>query len=305
MAVRIGLVYAVIQGLCFSLFATCASLVSDATRKYYISGMRSPLAVVLMLPASYIYYGNAEKYNNQLLQILYVPKLRNMLAIRVVSGFASITLMAVAIGFITIGDAAAIRSLATPITAIIAYVWLKEKLSHLQKLLTVVSLVGMVLMARSKPPSNVVVTNSTLDMVVGIVLMVLSAMTVSIGSVASRSAGKLLTFVDVSFYINLFGCVVYLPALLATGFMPFNYLSNVPVQDTILLAAISIISILGQMLKKLAIDNEKAALAQIAMNTQVIFSYAIQILFLGDIPNAMAISGSILILGSAIGLKLA
>ena len=51
--------------------------------------------------------------------------------------------------YISIGDATAIRALAGPVTAVFAYLLLKEKISNKAKLLVFIGVIGMVFISRS------------------------------------------------------------------------------------------------------------------------------------------------------------
>ena len=125
----------------------------------------------------------------------------------------------------------------------------------------------------------------------------------SLAMVAMRGMGKRVHYLIPSHVHAMVGVLFVIPTFMALGLTPSNFFNDMSINDFWYLLGISVAGTLAQVFKKLALEYEKAAVATIFFNTQVIFTYVWQWGILGNKPSWEALVGAGLILSSAILFK--
>ena len=235
---------------------------------------------------------------DQVLEILYVKKLWITVLGRAVGGYISFLLYFMTLDYISIGDATAIRALSGPVTAIFAYLILGEKITNKAKCLVFVGVIGMFFISRSKT-DNLPGGSTTTKTLIGVGMGLVSVIFASLAMVAMRGMGKRVHYLIPSQVHAMVGVLFVIPAFLVVGLMPVGFFNEMNINDFWYLLGISVAGTLAQVFKKLALEYEKAAVATIFFNTQVIFTYAWQWGFLDNAPSWEAMVGAGLILSSA------
>lgn len=294
---KLGVIYALLHAACFSLNGLFARWLTDDIAKHNIPPFRSIIQAASLWPLLYCIEG-AQKVEDQVLEILYVKKLWITVLGRAVGGYISFLLYFMTLDYISIGDATAIRALSGPVTAIFAYLILGEKITNKAKCLVFVGVIGMFFISRSKT-DNLPGGSTTTKTLIGVGMGLVSVIFASLAMVAMRGMGKRVHYLIPSQVHAMVGVLFVIPAFLVVGLTPVGFFNEMNINDFWYLLGISVAGTLAQVFKKLALEYEKAAVATIFFNTQVIFTYAWQWGFLDNAPSWEAMVGAGLILSSA------
>jgi len=211
---------------------------------------------------------------------------RGLLALRGVLGLAALTCFYSAVIHLPLADATVIQYMNPIFTALIAAVVLHEAMSWREPALALVSLLGVVLVAR---PTAVFSTTDALDPVwvgVGLLGAVLSAS----AYVAVRRLRREDPLVIV-LYLAVVSGVVALPLALRGFVMPDAATWG-------LLLGVGASTFTGQVFLTRALGIERAGAAVSVAYVQIIFAAGWGWLLFGDAPDAFTGAGALIIIGS-------
>lgn len=140
--------------------------------------------------------------------------------------------------------------------------------------------------------------------IIGSILCIISTYCNAAASVAMRALGKSIHYWVLTYFHALFGGIIILPIFILLGIFPMQNLIQIGLTSTdmLRLSAVTICGTFSQVLKKLALEYEKAVVVQMIGNSQVIFSYLMQFFVLKNVPNFYSLIGAGLILFSVVGL---
>ena len=294
---KLGVIFALLHAICFSVNGLFARWLTSDIEKHQIPPFRSIIQAASLWPLLYCIEGQA-KVENQVLEILNVKKLWITVLARSVGGYISFLLYFMTLDYITIGDATAIRALSGPVTAVLAYFFLGEKINNRQKSLIFLGVLGMVFISRSKN-DNLPGGSDLTKTLVGVGMGLVSVFFASLAMVAMRGMGKRVHYLIPSQVHAMVGVLFVIPSFLALRLIDKKFFNEMNILDFWYLLGISVAGTLAQVFKKLALEYEKAAIATIFFNTQVIFTYIWQWGLLDNVPSWEALVGASLILSSA------
>ena len=211
---------------------------------------------------------------------------RGLLALRGVLGLAALTCFYSAVIHLPLADATVIQYMNPIFTALIAAVVLHEAMSWREPALALVSLLGVVLVAR---PTAVFSTTDALDPVwVGVEL--LGAVLSASAYVAVRRLRREDPLVIV-LYLAVVSGVVALPLALRGFVMPDAATWG-------LLLGVGASTFTGQVFLTRALGIERAGAAVSVAYVQIIFAAGWGWLLFGDAPDAFTGAGALIIIGS-------
>jgi len=305
-----GLFYTLLSGFAYSLQSMFAKQLEEIP-KVNIAPFRSVVQLTLFIPVLQFAFPDSVSTKSFVQQIT-VPEIRNGIIGRAFWGYLAICTLFFSLNYLSIGDSSAIRAMVAPVTAVLAYFMLKEKMNALQVILMLVSVSGMVFIAQpwveaeaqSIDTSNYSDFERKFATTIGCCVCFMSVLGNSICAITIRGLGKRVHFWILTFYHCLFGVAIVLPIWVAVGNIDPAQLwrDGFLRQDAYLMCVIAICGTTAQVTKKLALDYEKAVIVQMVGNTQVIFSYLLQYFILGNVPNFWSIIGAVLIFVSVVGL---
>ncbi|CDK27580.1 unnamed protein product [Kuraishia capsulata CBS 1993] len=233
-------------------------------------------------------------------------ELRIWMALRGVTGFFGVFGLYFSLMFLTVSDAVVITFLVPSVTALAAWVLLKERYTKVEAIGGLISFSGVLLIARPEflfhgrfdsakgdnethdPAKRLLATGVALVGVLGA-----SGAMISIRYIGKR-AHPLLT---VS-YFALICCVVSCTAILAIPSMSFQTPHNT--RQWCLFALIGFSGFIMQFLLTSGVQREKAGRGAFMMYSQLVFALVFDVAIWGKFPNIISLFGISLIIGSAI-----
>ncbi|KAF8736449.1 hypothetical protein AX14_000319 [Amanita brunnescens Koide BX004] len=241
--------------------------------------------------------------------ILGPKELRPLLILRGVSGFFGLFGIYYSLQYLSLSDATVLTFLSPLCTAIAGAVFLKEQFRRTQVLAGIVSLVGVVLIAR--PPflfgdlETVISTGITAARIastpeermfaVGVALFGVLGATGAYVSI--RAIGKRAHAMHTMSYFSLLTVIVASIAMVVTR-TPFIIPSRL--NWFALLIMIGILGFIAQILLTMGLQRESAGRATMGVYTQIVFATIFQRIFFHTTPPLLSIIGTILILSSAL-----
>jgi drug/metabolite transporter (DMT)-like permease len=215
-----------------------------------------------------------------------------LLLLRGSVGFAALSCFYFSITRLPLADATVIQFMNPVFAALLAAWLLREKIRPLETLCVLVSLAGVVLVAR---PAFLFGTESarldTIAVAVGLIGAVLSA----VAYVLVRKLGETEDPMVIVFYFALVSVVASLPAVAAAGVWPIGW-------EWLALLAVGVATQAGQINVTHGLRLEPAARATSMGYLQVVFAALWGILFFHEYPDKLGVAGAALILGSTLAL---
>lgn len=206
-----------------------------------------------------------------------------ILLLRGVFGTAAMTLYFYAVSNIALADAAILNKLSPFFVVVFAVVFLKERLSRVVIPTLVVAFVGAALVI--KPEFN---------------LRAVPALAGLLSAVASGAAYTAVRWLKGSerpykivFYFSLVSIVAMLPPTIARFVMPTP-------RELVYLLAAGIFGTIGQICLTLAYHQAPATRISIYNYAHVVFAFMIALLLWRELPDALSIAGTVLIIGAAV-----
>jgi len=240
--------------------------------------------------------------------ILGPKEVRPLLIFRGVSGFVGLFGVYYSLQYLSLSDATVLTFLSPLCTAIAGALFLNENFRRSQALAGVVSLVGVVLIARppflfgglgGKISDGVTLTSNgtpTERMIaVGVALFGILGATGTYTSI--RAIGKRAHALHIMSYFSLL-CVIVASIAMVVTRTPFVIPSRLDWFSLLIL--IGIFGFIAQVLLTMGLQRETAGRATMAVYTQIVFATIFQRIFFNTTPPWLSIIGTILILSSAL-----
>ncbi|KIL58915.1 hypothetical protein M378DRAFT_287577 [Amanita muscaria Koide BX008] len=245
------------------------------------------------------------------------PKgVRLLLVFRGISGFISLFGMYFSLQYLSLSDATVLTFLSPLCTAVAGAIFLKESFRLSQALAGVVSLAGVILIARPPflfngsygistdapmtpiPPMDAVSDEKSAGMrMIAVGLSLLGVFGTTGAFVAIRAIGKQ------AHTLHIMGAFA-LQSILATSLgmvmtkTPFVIPSRV--EWFFLLFMVGILGFVAQVLLTMGLQREAAGRASMALYTQIIFATIFQLIIFHTYPSWLSVLGTTLILSSAL-----
>ena len=215
---------------------------------------------------------------------------RRLLLARGVCGFMGLSCYFYAITHLPLADATVIQFCNPMLTAVLAAIVLKEKLSAMDVVGTISSLLGVVLVAQ---PTFLFDSASSLDPV-AVTAGVVGALFSALAYVIIRRLGKTEHHLTIVFYFPLIAGPLSVPLLAAEGLvMPRGW-------EWLLLLGIGVAAQLGQIFMTQGFKLETAGRASAVTYLQIVLAYAWGVLFFGEFPNMLSVVGAVLVVMSVL-----
>lgn len=235
-------------------------------------------------------------------ELVKVPAIRKAVFFRAILGYFSIVCYFKSLDYISIGNATSIRSLTAPIGAVLAYVFLGERMSKKEVFLLILAVTGLLFISLDKDDGEEFLWS--INTIIGITLALLAALSAAMVVVIIRNAGKSVHYLVMSCAHALVGVSLIWPGILTSGIIRVENLSQLPGKDVFIIFCLAIVGTSAQVFRKLALENERAGIVSILCNSQVIFSFTLQWVFLSNVPSKFSLIGAGLITAATLGLSI-
>jgi drug/metabolite transporter (DMT)-like permease len=218
---------------------------------------------------------------------------KKLLIVRGVTGFLALSCFYYAVTHLPLADATLIMYSNPLFTAVLAAVFLKERLTRVDIAGVFVSLLGVVLISE---PSFLFGGESRLDPFdVGIGLC--GAIFAAISYVIVRKLRETEDPLVVVFYFPLIATPASIPTALPDAIMPSW-------RELLVLLGIGIVTHIAQVTMTKSLHLEKAGRATAVSYLQVVFASIWGILFFQEYPTLLSVIGAVLIVASAVAIGL-
>lgn len=211
-------------------------------------------------------------------------EVRKLLIIRGVLGFVGLTCFFYAITHLPLGDSTVIQYTNPIFTALIAGIFLKERLRRIELLGAMGSIVGVALIAR---PSFIFGVQSLNPYAVGAALCgaVVSAFAYTTVRALSGRAHAMV----VVFYFPL----IATPLAIPTAWPVLSWPSPL---EWLLLLGVGVLTQIAQVFMTRGLHLEKAGRAMSVTYSQIVFAFVWGMLFFNEIPSVLSIVGAVIIM---------
>lgn len=180
-------------------------------------------------------------------------------------------------------------------TAILGRIFLKESVSRFDVVAIVLSIGGVVLIARPTFLFGSLGESSSTEQIwVPTLLAVASAICHACSIVLTRKISKAVGTRVVVFYVAVVGSVISFAASLISN-SGFKF-PDCDTYDAVYVLAAGALGYSGQLLVTKALTLEKAAIISLVRTTGIAFSFVLQLIVLNVIPDGLSIGGAILVL---------
>lgn len=258
-----GLCAVFMSALFYSINAIFVKMLSNL-HPLQIAMSRFAVQFILLLPFI------THKRNEE--DILGKPGLRKFMWIRGLCGAAGMMCIYSAISYLRVADAATLAYSRMMFIPFIARILLREKISTLELILSILSLIGVVLIA--KPPF-IFHASAAKDFVnpIGVLLGILAALFQGTSIVLVRKLGDTYPPLSVGYY-SVCGAVISI--ILLFSLQEFQYPCT---QDLPLLFLIGFIGVAGQYLLTIGLQRERAGSVAVLLSLQLIIVNVLQVSF--------------------------
>lgn len=199
---------------------------------------------------------------------------------------------------IPLGDTVSLTFASTIFAGILGRIFLKEAYVLLDFAFSLLSLSGVVLIAKPAFLFGDNEQNYGLYELGGVGLALLNALLVAACLVLIRHLGKTKPILNV-FYFSWMGSLIGGTFVFALG----NF--YIPcIWDLLQTFCIGLIGMSSQLAVTKALQTERATTVAIIRSLQLIIVFVFQIFLFGDMPNALSIGGAFLLLASALGVTI-
>ncbi|KAM4032601.1 solute carrier family 35 member G1 [Anomaloglossus baeobatrachus] len=285
----LGIFYTVVSALLFSSSALLVKLVEDM-HSVQISAIRCVFQMFIVLPGL-IYFK---------LGFLGPKDQRIFLFLRGLLGSSAMIMMYYAVQSMPLADATVIMFSSPAFTSIFACLFLKERCSVWDIVFMVVTLVGVVLVAR--PPFLFGSNRDDLDgdysnHMKGTIAAVAGAIGASLTIVVLRKMGKSVHYLLSIWYYAIIGLIESVIAVSALGVWRLPYCGV----DRWLLVFIGVLGLGGQAFLVKALQIEKAGPVSVMRTMDVVFAFIFQAIFFHHTPTWLTIGGALLVIAGTAG----
>lgn len=323
MITKIGAFY----GFISSTFVCVSQLLSKhlvGIEKYNVINLASIAMVIMLTPIMVTM--NRQFFKTEYIKILKSKDLMIRIFLRSFFGVCSGISLFGSMKYISIGDCNALYSLQGPVTGILAYLLLKEKFAKIEILFSILSVIGMVIVAQPFH-KNENQDGHLSDQILGTLFCIVAIFASAMITITIRSVGKHVHYITLTYLQMVIWTSLFDPIFVGFGLIHLPYfgydlktmsrsLQNSTNPDSItsityyrhdlkLLLCIAILIMLNLFAKKLFCETDKAVVVNLFSNVRVIIGYLIDIFILQTWPNGWSMVGSGIILVSVIGLGMA
>ena len=204
---------------------------------------------------------------------------KKLLLLRAAAGVISLTLFFQSLNYLDVGTAVALRYTSPIFAAILALIFLKEKIKTMQWLLFLVAFVGVLFIKGFSTTINSL----------GLLLVILSALFLGLIFVVIRKMG---TKENPLVIINYFMVM----AFIVGGVMSINHWRNPNTIEWILLLSLGVFGYIGQLYMTKAFQSQETSLIAPLKYLEVIFMIIIGAIWFGEIYSFWTLFGVFLIL---------
>jgi drug/metabolite transporter (DMT)-like permease len=214
---------------------------------------------------------------------------RKILIARGLTGFAALSCFYYAVTHLPLAEATVIQYTNPLLTAILAAVILGERMRGREAVAALLSLVGIVLIAR---PTFIFGGGSAIDpTAIGIALL-----GASLSAFAYVWVRKLAATDDplvVVFYFPLISVPLSVPAVIPVWQAP-------SLEQLGVLVAVGVATQLGQLYMTRGLHLETAGRASTVSYLQILFAFAFGMMFFGEVPDLYSLGGTVLVIGAIV-----
>ena len=280
----LGIILAMGSSLLFSVSSLMVKLATSVPSLEIVC-IRLTLQFVFSLPAMIF---TRDKF-------IYPWKKTRFLVLRAVTGVTAMSLMVYSVKHMPLADARVIFYTAPIYTALLGHIFLKESMTKFDLIVTLLSLAGVVLIARPTFlfGSRLGESSGSKQVWFPALMAVLSAIFSACSFVLVRKIAKEVGTRVVVFYFAVFGSVISLGAALISG--GFKY-PDCGTYDVLYIIACGFLGYFGQLFSSKALELEKAAVVSLVRTIGIVFSFILQLIVLGVVPNGLSIGGAFLVL---------
>ena len=313
-----GIVLALLSAFGYTFQTTFTKFITEIP-KVSVAPIRSCVQVIILIPMVQFFY--LKEFSTQ--NILKISKTFNLklgLFLRCLFGYASLTSRLAALRYISIGDSGAINALSSPLTAVVGYVWLREKISKIELWLTFVSFIGMVFVAHpwkidAEDDGDDYAHLQGLELkyrtLIGISISLFSTILNSLTVVSIRSVGGKVHYMILTVAHCFWGIFVFFPIFVFIGWIDISKMFDVNdfasggflASDLKFIILVAICGTFGTVLKTMALKYEKAVIVQMLGTFRVVVLYVLQVFWIGEGVERDSLIGAGLILMSVVGLS--
>ncbi|KAJ1652306.1 hypothetical protein IWQ61_007329 [Dispira simplex] len=229
------------------------------------------------------------------------PAHRRWLLIRGTTGTLGLACFFYGLTHLPLADATVVFFTNPVFTAIMAHLALGERFTGVDKLASLLCAGGIILVAK---PSFLFGIGSGEDVLpgrlVGVVITLFGAILGAMGYVIVRKIGGNVHFLThVVYFGGLSAIFSGLAMLGGAGFMLPNDITEYG-----MLCTVGVTSFVGQGFLNKGLQLSPAGPATLMRNLDVVFAFGFGIVLFGEIPDALSVSGALLIVGCTVGMAL-
>ena len=278
----VGIILSMTSALFFSSSALLTKL-AESIPSLQVSFMRLTIQLSFALTAM-IFFKD---------EFIYPWKKTKFLVLRGVTGVTAMTLSIYTIKHMPLADARVIFYTSPVHTAILGRIFLKESISKFDVIAMLLSIGGVVLIARPTFlfGSHREASGST-QVWIPAILAVVGAIGAAFSTILTRKMCQEVGIRVVIFYFFLVGSIVSFAASIISG---FKY-PDCGTYDAIYIIVAAFIGYSGQLLATKALTMEKASVVSLVRTIGLVYSFIFQITILDDVPSGLSIGGAVLVL---------
>ena len=279
----LGIIFAMLSSLMFSVGSLMVKL-STSVPSLEVVFMRLTFQLVFSLPAMIFL---RDKF-------IHPWKKTGFLVLRGITGVTAMSLMVYSVKHMPLADARVIFYTSPVYTALLGRIFLKESVTKFDVIATMLSLGGVVLIA--KPTflfRSLGERSSTKQVWFPATMAIVGAIFTACSTVLIRKISQEVGTRVVVFYFSVVGSVVSLCASLISG--GFKY-PDCGTHDIYYIIALGFLGYLGQLLTTKALELEKAAVVSLVRTVGIALSFILQLIFLDVVPTGLSIGGALLVM---------
>lgn len=277
----VGIIFAVLASTMFSVGALLVKLATSVP-SFELVFIRLTLQAVLSLPAM-IFLKD---------RFIYPWKKSVLLVLRGIIGVTAMSLVVYSIKHMDLADARVIFYTSPIYTAIFGRIFLKESITKFDIVATLLSLIGIVLIAR---PTFLFGSDSAGSNQVWFptLLAVFAAVANALTIIVVRKISQQVEIRVVVFYFSFIGSIISLCASIISGGMKYP---DCGTHDTLYIIAGAFIGYVAQLFVTKALQLERASVVALVRTVGIAMAFFLQLIFLGIAPTGLSIGGAILVL---------
>ena len=280
----LGIILCIISSLFISLTALMIKL-ADSIPTLEVTFIRLTLQLVFSLPPMIFF---KDKF-------IHPWDKSKFLLLRGVTGVTGMALSIYAVKHMPLADQRVLFYTSPVYTAILGRIFLKESVSKFDVVAIVLSIGGVVLIARPTFLFGSLGDSSSTEQIwVPTLLAVTSAICHACSIVLTRKISKAVGTRVVVFYVAVVGSVISFAASLISN-SGFKF-PDCDTYDAVYVLAAGALGYSGQLIVTKALTLEKAAVISLVRTTGIAFSFVLQLIVLNVIPDGLSIGGAILVL---------